>query len=49
MRRIKNWLRISQDRFIDLSIINIERSFPNHLSADGILNEFVKQYHRLQL
>jgi len=39
---------MEQGRFSDLSIINIEQSISNNLSADDILNKFTKKDHRLQ-
>lgn len=40
---------MEHDRYIDLSIINIEKSISNNVSADDILKEFTKQGHRLLL
>lgn len=39
---------MQQDMFSDFSIINIDRSISNNISADDILNEFAKKDHRLQ-
>ncbi|KAF0768976.1 zinc finger MYM-type protein 1-like [Aphis craccivora] len=40
MRRLKNWLRSSmlQQRFTNLSIINIERDLANCIDSEEILN-----------
>jgi len=40
MRRLKNWLRSSmlQQRFTNLSIINIERDLANDIGPEKILN-----------
>jgi hypothetical protein len=42
MRRLKNWLRSSmlQQRFTNLSIINIERDLANDIESEKILNTF---------
>lgn len=48
MRRIKNWLRsrMSQDRFSNLSLINIESEMVGNLNLDDVLKQFVKQKNR---
>jgi hAT family C-terminal dimerisation region len=42
MRRLKNWLRASmeQQRFTDLSILNIERNVVNKITSSEILNKY---------
>jgi len=48
MRRLKTWLRfgMNQDRFSNLSILNIEMNIP--INNEGILNIFEK-LRRIQL
>lgn len=42
MRRIKNWLRSSmlQQRFTNLSLLNIEKDLLNQLNTETILNKY---------
>lgn len=42
MRRLKNWLRASmeQQRFTDLSILNIERDVVNKITSSEILKKY---------
>ncbi|XP_025409156.1 uncharacterized protein LOC112682689 [Sipha flava] len=42
MRRLKNWLRASmeQQRFTDLSILNIERDIVNKITSSEILEKY---------
>ena len=42
MRRLKNWLRASmeQQRFTDLSILNIERDVVNKITSSEILEKY---------
>lgn len=49
MRRIKTWLRtcMNQDRFSNLSILNIEKDIP--INNEEILNIFEKTERRIQL
>lgn len=49
MRRIKTWLRtcMNQDRFSNLSIMNIEKDIP--INNEDILNIFEKTERRIQL
>lgn len=51
MRRIKNWLRTSmtQEKFTDLSIINIERDLSTKIDKDTIINNFSKSERRISL
>lgn len=52
MRRVKTWLRttMSQDRFSNLSLINIESSLvKTHVTADKILEVFSKKPRKLKL
>lgn len=45
MRRIKTWLRTSmvQNRFDDLSIINIEKCMAKTINYDDIVDAFANQ------
>ncbi|XP_027854498.2 uncharacterized protein LOC114133074 [Aphis gossypii] len=49
MRRIKTWLRtcMNQDRFSNLSIMNIEKDIP--INNEDLLNIFEKTERRIQL
>lgn len=51
MRRLKNWMRTSmvQQRFTNLSVINIERDLANKIVPEEILNTFAKIDRRLCL
>ena len=51
MRRIKNWLRTTmrQERFSNLSILNIERDITNNLDTKTIINQFSAKNRRLAL
>lgn len=51
MRRLKNWLRSSmlQQRFTNLSVINIERDLANDIVSEEILNTFAKTNRKLCL
>lgn len=51
MRRIKNWLRTSmaQEKFTDLSVINIERDLSSKIDKDNIINNFVMSQRRISL
>ncbi|CAI6377783.1 unnamed protein product [Macrosiphum euphorbiae] len=51
MRRINTYLRsnMEQDRFTDLSIINIERELSNQIDNEQILNKFSEKERRMQL
>ncbi|CAI6352180.1 unnamed protein product [Macrosiphum euphorbiae] len=51
MRRLKNWLRSSmlQQRFTNLSIINIERDLANDIEPEKILNTFASIDRKLCL
>jgi len=51
MRRINTYLRsnMEQDRFTDLSIINIERELSNQIDNEQILNKFAEKERRMQL
>jgi len=51
MRRIKNWLRTSmlQQRFSNLSILNIERDITNNLKSEQILNKFNLHSRKIML
>jgi len=51
MRRLKNWMRTSmvQQRFTNLSVINIERDLANKIVPGEILNTFAKIDRRLCL
>jgi len=51
MRRINTYLRsnMEQDRFTDLSIINIERKLSNQIDNEQILNKFSEKERRMQL
>jgi hypothetical protein len=49
MRRIKNWLRASmeQERFSNLALISIENLFVKNISADQVMQEFLKKNRRI--
>jgi len=51
MRRIKNWLRTSmlQQRFSNLSILNIERKITKNLKSEQILNKFNLHSRKIML
>ena len=51
MRRVKNWLRTSilQQRFSNLSILNIERDITNNLKSEQILNKFNLHSRKIML
>jgi hypothetical protein len=51
MRQIKNWLRSSmtQDRFTNLSILNIESDIINKLDKNEIVNKFAKNDRKIIL
>lgn len=51
MRRINNYLRsnMEQDRFTNLSILNIERELSNKIENEQILNKFSEKERRMQL
>jgi len=51
MRQIKNWLRTSmlQQRFTNLSILNIERDITNSLKSEQILNKYNLQSRKIML
>ena len=51
MRRINTYLRsnMEQDRFTDLSIINIEKELSNQIDNEQILNKFSEKERRMQL
>jgi hAT family C-terminal dimerisation region len=51
MRRIKNWLRTSmaQEKFTDLSIINIERDLSTKIDKYNIINNFSMSQRRIPL
>lgn len=40
---------MEQDRFTDLSIINIERELSNQIDNEQILNKFAEKERRMQL
>jgi len=51
MRRIKNWLRTSmlQQRFSDLSILNIERDLSNKIQTETVLDRFNTKTRKIVL
>jgi len=51
MRRLKNWLRASmeQQRFTNLSILNIERDIVNKISSSEILEKYSTKNRKLLL
>lgn len=51
MRRINTYLRsnMAQNRFTNLSILNIERELSNTINNDDILNQFAKKDRKMQL
>jgi len=51
MRRIKSYIRstMTQNRFSDLAILNIERELSNVINDDDILKLFSSKYRRIQL
>lgn len=51
MRRIKTYIRstMTQTRFSDLAILNIERELSNKINNDDILREFSSKYRHIQL
>lgn len=50
MRRIKNWMRSSmtQERFTNLSLLNIEKDLTNKLKTENIINEFAREDRRFE-
>ncbi|CAI6356558.1 unnamed protein product [Macrosiphum euphorbiae] len=51
MRRIKNWLRTSmlQQRFSDLSILNIERDLSNKIQTETVLDRYNTKTRKIVL
>jgi len=51
MRRINTYLRsnMAQNRFTNLSILNIERELSNTIKNDDILNQFAQKDIKMQL
>jgi len=51
MRRINTYLRsnMAQNRFTNLSILNIERELSNAIKNDDILNQFAQKDRKMQL
>lgn len=51
MRRINIYLRsnMAQNRFTNLSILNIERELSNTIKNDDILNQFAQKDRKMQL
>jgi len=51
MRRIKNWLRSSmlQQRFTNLSLLNIENDLLNQLKTETILNKYCMKPRKIML
>jgi len=51
MRRLKNWLRTSmeQQRFTNLSILNIERDIVNKINSSEILEKYSTKNRKLLL
>jgi len=51
MRRINTYLRsnMAQNRFTNLSILNIERELSNTIKNDDILNQFAEKERKMQL
>lgn len=51
MRRIKNWLRTSmlQQRFSNLSLLNIEKDLLKEINTETILNQFCLKPRKIML
>jgi len=51
MRRIKNWLKSSmlQQRFTNLSLLNIEKDLLNQLKTETILNKYCMKPRKVML
>jgi hypothetical protein len=51
MRRVKNWLKTSmlQQRFSDLSILNIERDLSNRIQTETVLDRFNTKTRKIVL
>lgn len=51
MRRIKNWLRSSmlQQRFSNLSLLNIEKDLLQELNTETILNKYCMKPRKIML
>lgn len=51
MRRIKNWLRtsMSQSRFSNLAVLNIENDITNTIDTDAIIDQFALINRKISL